>query len=280
MLQTVKSFLMFFFYYDIIKEKEKKERIIIMYSLITGASSGIGKELSILLAQKGYDLILVARRKERLMKLKKSLEANFHIHVMIASYDLSKKESCFELYEKFKDFPITVLVNGAGFGKVGTISEIPLNDELDMIETNITAVHILSKLFSKSMKHGYILNIASIAAFQPGPHLATYSATKSYVANFSIALNYELKKEKKPIHVSALCPGPVNTEFNKVAGTNFSLPSISAKKCAKTALNGLFRKKPVIIPSLTIKMSYLGSKLSPLSLILPIEYMIQTAKLK
>lgn len=250
-----------------------------MYALITGSSSGIGKELAVLLAQKNYNLILVARRKERLERLKKALTNRYKIDVITAPCDLSSRETCIELHNKFKDYPISLVVNGAGFGKVGNVKDIPIHYELDMIDTNITALHILTKLFASSMKQGYILNIASIAAFQPGPYLAAYSATKSYVANFSVALNYELKRQKKPVHISALCPGPVNTEFNKVAGTDFTLPSISAKKCAKAALKGLFRKKNIIIPSFTIKASYLGSKLSPMSILLPIEYKIQTAKL-
>ena len=251
-----------------------------MYALITGASSGIGKELAILLAKKGYNLILTARREKRLLHLKKSIESQYSVKVIVDSLDLSNVQSCISLHKTYKDYPITVLINGAGFGKVGNVTDIPLENELSMINTNITALHILTKLFSSTMKKGYILNIASIAAFQPGPYLATYSATKAYVANFSIALNYEMKRQKKQIHIATLCPGPVNTEFNKVAGTDFSLPSISAKKCAKLALYGLFHKKTVIIPSFPIKMSYLGSKFAPLALILPIEYKIQTKKLK
>ncbi|MSS63586.1 SDR family oxidoreductase [Lachnospiraceae bacterium WCA-693-APC-MOT-I] len=250
-----------------------------MYAFITGASSGIGKELAILLAKKGYNLILIARREKRLLHLKKSLESRYPIKVMVETCDLSDAKSCITLHNTYKNYPVTVLINGAGFGKVGNVSDIPLEYDLSMLHTNITALHILSKLFASTMDHGYILNIASIAAFQPGPYLATYSATKSYVASFSIALNYEMKRKKKPIHIATLCPGPVDTEFNQVAGTSFSLPSISAKKCAKIALHGLFRKKTLIIPSLSIKLNYIGSKLSPLALILPLEYKIQTAKL-
>ncbi len=251
-----------------------------MYALITGASSGIGKEIARILAYKGYDLILIARREDRLIRLKQILENRYHINVEYGVHDLSKRSHIYSLYDTYKSYDIEILVNGAGFGKVGNFSEVPLDSELDMIETNIIALHMLTKLFLKTMTHGHILNIASIAGFQPGPYLATYSATKSYVANLSLAINYELKRLGRPIHISALCPGPVKTEFDTIAGTRFSLRSITARDCAKCAVSGMFQNKQLIIPSLTSKAAYWGSKLSPLKTVLPIEYHIQTSKLK
>jgi hypothetical protein len=249
-----------------------------MYALITGASSGIGREMALMLAKKGYSLILVARREERLIKLKNQLTARYSIEVETAVYDLSKREDCLSLCKAYQAYPVEVLVNGAGFGKIGYITETPLEEQLSMIDTNVTALHILSRQFAKQMTHGYILNIASIAAFQPGPFLATYGATKAYVASLSIALGYELKKRGKDISVTTLCPGPVDTEFDSVAGTSFSLPSISAKECAKAGLIGMFRKQRLVVPSLAIKASYLATKLSPLEAVLPVTYRIQHSK--
>lgn len=251
-----------------------------MYAVITGASSGIGREMALMLAKKGYNLILAARRRERLEKMKKTLESRFSITVELYVCDLGDRKACLALCEKYKTYPVEILVNGAGFGKIGYITEVPLEEQLSMIDTNVTALHILSRQFAKHMKKGYILNIASIASFQPGAFLATYGATKAYAASFSMALGYELKKQNKNISVTTLCPGPVDTEFHRVAGTSFSLPSISARECAKEGLRGMFRKKRLVIPSLTTKASYLAVKFSPLDIVIPMTYQIQKSKVK
>lgn len=251
-----------------------------MYALITGASSGIGMEIATLLAKRGYHLIIVARRKERLEELAQKIRHQYQVTVIPMSYDLSCKEQCFALFDACKPYNVTVLINSAGYGKVGYFPELPLDVELNMIDTNIASLHILTKLFINHMKKGRILNIASIAGFQPGPMLTTYSATKAYVLNFSLAVNYELKRHKRNIHISTLCPGPVATEFDKVAGTNFSLKSITAEECAREAVEGLFQKKDLIIPGTQMKFMHLASKFSPYKLLLPIEYLIQTRKLK
>jgi len=251
-----------------------------MYALITGASSGIGYEIAKLLAQKNYDLILIARRNMRLEKIKIEFEEKYHINVIIKQCDISKEDNCYQLFQEVKNYPIRVLINNAGFGKVGNFNEIPLEDEISMIQTNIIALHILTKLFIQEKKEGYILNVSSIAGIQPGPMMATYGATKSYVLNFSLAVNYELKKNNKNIHITTLCPGPVNTEFNKVAHADFNLRSISSKQCAREAINGLFQKKQIVIPGNDIKLLRILSKITPLKLILPIEYWIQTKKKK
>lgn len=250
-----------------------------MYTLITGASSGIGLEMARLFAKRGSSLILVARRTDRLLKLKEELLANYSIDIICMQYDLSKKENCYALFEACKAYPIRIVVNNAGFGKAGAFTHIPLEEELAMIETNVIAVHILTKLFARHMKKGRILNVASIAGFVPGPIMATYGATKSYVLNLSRAVNYEMKQAKKPVHISVLCPGPVDTEFNSVAGADFSLRSLSAQQCAKEAMDGLFRGKEVIIPSLTTKLMRQLLRITPDCLLLPIEYRIQTKKL-
>jgi short-subunit dehydrogenase len=195
------------------------------------------------------------------------------------SYDLSEEENCYNLFEACKSYPISVVINSAGFGKVGYFPEIPLDSEIAMINTNIISLHILTKLFANTMKKGRILNVASMAGFQPAPTLATYSATKAYVLNFSVGVNYELKRNHRKVHISTLCPGPVATEFDLVAGANFSLHSITAKLCAKEAVDGLFKNKDIIIPSFQMKLIHCVTKLLPYRIILPIEYKLQTRKL-
>lgn len=251
-----------------------------MYALVTGASSGIGYEISKLLAKRGFDLIIVARRKNRLDKMKKVFEERYSIKVIPMEVDLSKEDNCIKLFYKVKHYPILVLVNNAGFGKLGRFEDIPLQEELDMIHTNIIATHIFTKFFIQEIRRGYILNVSSISAFQPDPIMSTYGATKSYLINLGLAISYELKRHKNNVSLTTVCPGPVNTEFNKVANTDFDLKSISAERCAKEAVKGLFKKKPLVIPGNDIKLLRIASKFAPLRLILPIEYKIQTNKTK
>lgn len=248
------------------------------YALITGASSGIGLEIARLLARRNYHLIIVARRIDRLETIKKELESKYPIQVITKEADLSKEKNSIQLFQEVKQYPIEVLVNNAGFGKVDRFLNVSLEEELDMIRTNIMAVHILMKLFMRRYGKGYILNVASLAGFQPGPMLSTYGATKAYVQNLSLALSYEAKKFHKNLYITTLCPGPVNTEFSKVAHADFALSSISAKRCAKEGVEGLFQKKTLVVPGKRMKLLRIASKFTPLKIILPIEYKIQTAK--
>lgn len=249
-----------------------------MYAVITGASSGIGKEMALLLAKRGYSLILVARREKRLKQIKRKLESRYPIAVKVAVCDLGSRDACFAFCEKYRDYPVEILINGAGFGKIGYATELSLKEQLSMLDTNAAALHILSCQFAKQMEKGYILNIASIAAFQPSAFFAAYGATKAYVASFSMALGYELKKQGKDISVTTLCPGPVDTAFNQVAGASVSLPGLSAKSCAKKGLHGMFRKKRLVLPSIATKASYLVVKLAPLGVVIPLTYRIQKSK--
>lgn len=251
-----------------------------MYALITGASSGIGTAFSRHLANMGYDLILVARRSDRLNSLEHELKQQYNIAIEIICCDLSKREDCYQLIEKVSPLPIEVVINNAGFGVAGTLMTVPLNRDLDMIHTNISAVHILTKEFAKQMDHGYILNVASIAGTVPTPAMSTYGATKSYVLHLSQSTHYEMKRLHKPITISVLCPGPVNTEFNQVAGVQNAYNGISAEYCANIGLKGLFRKKRIIIPTWQTKLLYIGCKILPMRLLLPIEYHLQTKKLQ
>lgn len=249
-----------------------------MYALVTGASSGIGEQIALLLAEKGYNLILTARRVEKLTALQKSITEKYSVNVITMFADLSKKEEVQNLHEKCKAYNITVLINNAGLGKIGFLSQTEQKDESFMIDTNITALYLLTKLFIKSMEKGHILNVSSIAAFQPDPKMAVYGATKSFVLNFSLAAGYELKKENKPLYISVLCPGPVNTEFNDVAGGSFGLKAMSAQKCARIAVKGMFKKKRVIIPGVLMKTVRLLSRFAPLALLLKTTYNIQDNK--
>jgi len=255
-------------------------RGVFMYALITGASSGIGKELAKQLALKNYDLIIVARRIEQLNQLKEEICKTSPVDVVVKQCDLSAPENCIKLVEECREYHVTLVVNNAGFGKVGRFEEIPLEEELRMISTNITALHIFTKLFSQSMEQGLILNVGSIAGFQPDPMMSAYGASKAYVIKLSRAVNYEFKKHGKNVHLSVLCPGPVDTEFNKVANCTFNLRSISPKKCAKIALKGLFKKKDVIIPGFSEKLAHFLVKFVPTRLVLPIEIKMQSQKLK
>ena len=249
-------------------------------ALVTGASSGIGKEIAKILNKRGYDLIIVARRLDKLNELKEQLTGK----VIVIDCDLVSEENCIELYNKVKDYNISVLVNNAGFGAIGYFNEIPLEREMKMIDTNCKAMHILAKLFLKDFVEkdcGYILNVASSAGLMPGgPLMSTYYATKSYVVSLTSGISEELKSMKSNVSISALCPGPVNTEFNKVANVKFNLKSISAERCAKIGVEGMFRKKLIIIPSYDMKASSLASRLLPRSIILPITKHMQRKKIK
>ena len=250
-----------------------------MKALITGASSGIGYEMAKYLASKNIDLILVARRKDALLKLKKEL----HVNVKIITMDLSNTDNTYKLYDKCKDDNIDILINNAGFGLFGEFYETSLDRELEMIDVNIKAPHILTKLFLKDfMKkdNGYILNVASSAGFMAGPKLNTYYATKNYILKLTMAINEELRQAKSNVKISALCPGPVNTEFNKVANGTFSIKGVSPDYVAKYAIDKMFKGKMIIIPTTSIKLGLFGLRFLPYRLQLKYTYSFQSSKLK
>ena len=250
-----------------------------MKALVTGASSGIGLEIAKYLDKLGYEVILVARDKNKLESVAKTLVHKPKIIVM----DLSQIEDIKSLYVLVKSDDIDILVNNAGFGLYGNFTEIDLTKEMNMIDINIKAVHMLTKLFLKDMKRknkGYILNIASSAAFESGPLMATYYATKSYVYRLTEAIAYELKKQKINVYISCLCPGPVDTNFNQVAGVDFSVKPLKADYVAKYAIDNMLKKKLLIIPGFKMKCAkFFGRFLSDNSL-MKITYRIQKKKLK
>lgn len=248
-----------------------------MKALITGASSGMGADMARILAGMGYDLVLVARRKNRLERLKKELDVN----VDIISMDLGSSFNCVKLYNEVKDMDIDIVINDAGFGAFGDFTKVNIDKELDMIDLNIKAVHILTKLFLsdfKKKKHGYILNVASSAGFMPGPLMATYYATKAYVLNLTLAINEELRKENVPVYVGVLCPGPVDTEFNKVAKVHFEVKPKDSYEVSKYAIKKMFKKKMLIIPGIDMKIAIFISRFLPRRVLLHATYKIQKAK--
>lgn len=248
-----------------------------MKALITGASSGIGRDMARFLSNMGYDLILVARRKDRLDELKSMLSTE----VEVIPCDVSEKESCFSLYEKVKNEDIDILINNAGFGIFGSFLDIDIEKELNMIDVNIKAVDILTKLFLRDFKEknkGYILNVASSAAFLPGPLLSSYYASKAYVLRLTEAIHEELRREKSNVYIGALCPGPVDTEFNKVANVRFALKGLSSEYVAKYAIEKMFKRKMVIVPGFIMKCARFATKIAPENFILKIAYNQQKKK--
>lgn len=248
-----------------------------MKALITGASSGIGRDMAKYLATKNIDLILVARRKELLEELKSELNVN----VKIISLDLGNEKNVFKLYEKVKDENIDILINNAGFGLFGDFVDTDLNTELNMIDVNIKAPHILTKLFLQDFvkrDSGYILNVCSSAGFMAGPKLNTYYATKNYLTKLTMAINEELRQKNSNVVISALCPGPTSTEFNKVAKGTFSIKEASSEFVAKYGIDKMFDKKMIILPTLSMKLGNFGLRLIPYRLQLIIAYHIQFKK--
>lgn len=248
-----------------------------MRALITGASSGIGRDIARELAARGIDLVLVARRTDRLNELADELS----VKAEVITCDVSLEEECMRLYDAVKPMDIDILVNNAGFGLFGFFSESDLNRELEMLDVNVRAVHILTKLFLRDFKKkdsGYILNVASSAAFLPGPLLSVYYATKAYVLRLSEAIYEELKRENSRVSISVLCPGPVRTEFDKTANVKFSVKGLESRAVAKTAVNGMFLKKLIIIPGFMMKCARFLERFLPEKWLLKAAYHMQKRK--
>ena len=248
-----------------------------MKALVTGASSGIGRDIARELVSRGWDVILVARRTDRLMKLKKELGK----HAQCVRCDVSHLEECKKLHEVMQSQNIEMLVNCAGFGLCGEFVETSMETELQMIDTNIIAVHVLTKLFLKDFvekNKGYILNVASIAGFFSGPLMATYYATKNYVVSLTGGIYEELKRKNSNVHICALCPGPVDTEFNKVASVSFSAAPLDSRTVAVQGLDGVMKGKLYVIPSAKIKALKLVKRLLPEKVVTQFCYKFQKKK--
>ena len=255
-----------------------------MWALVTGASSGIGRDMSRYLFKLGYNLILVARDEQKMIELKKELQSSEKTEdIIIIPADLSKQEECVKVYNESKKFNVDLLVNNAGFGTFGEFTKTDLEKEINLINTNITAVHILTKLFLQDMvkkNSGHILNVASIAGMEPGPLMAAYYASKSYVIKLSRAINKELKKAKHNVKISILCPGPTDTNFNNVANVVFRAPSMSSEEVAKYGIDKALKGKLIIIPGALNKCVRFFSKVIPDCILESVAYHIQRRKMK
>ena len=249
------------------------------YAVITGASAGLGYEFAKQLAEKGYKLILTARREERLKQLAEELS----VECEVIPADLSKTEECQRFFEAIRNKKIDIFINNAGFGDCSLFLEGDLNKELDMIDLNIKAMHTLFKQMLQKMQnegHGYILNVASSAGLLPaGPYMATYYATKAYVTSLTQAVAQELKEQNSSVYVGALCPGPVNTEFNDVANVEFALKGITPEDCVRYALRQMAKRQTVIVPTALMKLSTTVGHISPRALAVKITSGQQRRKL-
>lgn len=224
-----------------------------MKALITGASSGIGREIAKYLASLNYDLIIVARNTEKLNQLKSEIK---NVDVRVITLDLSREQDALDLYEHLKGNRIDFLVNNAGFGAYGKFTEVPLETELALIHTNVCAVHILTKLYLKEMaarNSGYILNVGSAAGFLAGPTFSSYYASKNYVVRLTQAIHEELRRDNSNVKVSVLCPGPVQTNFNDVANVKFCIRGLTPEFVAKYAVDKTLLGKMIITPGFEMK---------------------------
>ncbi len=250
-----------------------------MKALITGASSGMGADMARVLVSEGYEVILVARRKGRLEKLAKELGDKARIIVK----DVSSTFNCMELYNEVKKEDIDILINNAGFGVFGEFYKISLDKELDMIDLNVKSLHTLTKLFLKDFvkkDRGYILNVASSAGFMAGPLMASYYASKNYVVSLTCGIYEELKKNGSNVSISAFCPGPVDTEFNKVARVHFSIKGMNSMDVSRYAVKKMFDEKLIIVPGIKMKAGLFFTRFIPRKLLLKISYNIQNGKRK
>lgn len=254
-----------------------------MKALITGASSGLGYEMAKCLSRRGYDIIAVARREDRLNELKNEVSTNVEALVL----DVTKNEDIEVIVNKLPE--VDILINNAGFGVFGALCETELERELKMLDTNIRAVHILTKEAAKIFKRrdsGKILNVASLAAFFAGPLFSSYYASKNYVLRLGQALSEELRRDKSRVTVSTLCPGPVKTEFGDVAKVSFGNGSergagfiiLNKEQVAEYAIKKMLRGKKIIIPGALMKIGAFMRRVLPESVLARALYLIQSKK--
>ena len=252
-----------------------------MKALITGASSGIGRDMAKELAKRGYSVILVARDNKKLEEVAEEIKNNYNVEVKFIQKDLSNKQNCINLYNELKNENIDILINNAGFGVHGNFAETDLDKEINMLDTNVMAVHILMKLFLQDMvkrNSGKILNVSSMAAFAPGPLMAGYYSSKAYVYRLSECVKTELKMAKSNVKISVLCPGPVRTNFNKVANVNFAEPSLSSDVVAKYAIKKRLKGKFTIVPGNLMKITRFFEKILPHNWVSYVSYLVNYRK--
>lgn len=248
-----------------------------MLALVTGASSGIGRDMARELSRRGYDLIITARRRDRLEELAEKLPTR----VRVIEMDLSRADNCRRLHELTAEEPVDVLINNAGFGVFGAFEESDLERELEMLDINISATHMLTKLYLRDFLRrgeGMILNVSSSAAFLPGPLLSSYYASKAYVLRLTEAIHEELRRKGSAVYIGALCPGPVKTEFDRVAGVHFSVKGMDSGRVARYALDQMFRRRMVIIPGAQMKLARQMTRLLPQQMLLRAAWHLQERK--
>lgn len=243
-------------------------------ALVTGASSGIGKEFAYLLAGNRHDLVLVATQSQRLEQIAEDLRARYQVNATVIAKDLSQPTASSEIYSELQrqGIRIDVLVNNAGFNVYGPFAETDLDSELKMIHVNLVALTSLTKLFMRDMVargFGRILNVGSTGSFSPAPFDSVYCATKAYVLSFSEAIAEELRGTG--VSVTALCPGPTATEFAeraKMTDTRiFSGRLMKAKEVASIGYRALLRQKPMVITGFANKALVFSMRFSPRTLL-------------
>lgn len=249
------------------------------YAVITGASSGIGREFARQLSLEGFPLILIARRRDRLEQLR----AELGTECLLLPADLSRHEDLIRLCEDLVGRRIDIFINNAGFGVSGPFMGTDLMREVNMIDVNVAAQHVLFKYILHRMEAeggGYILNVASSAGLFPaGPFMSGYYATKAYMASLTRGVAEELRQAGSPVYVGCLCPGPVDTEFNRVADVTFALPGISVEECVDYALQMMEKRKVLIVPGWQIRLAVAGQRLLPSDLTIRITAAQQKKKM-
>lgn len=233
-----------------------------MRAVITGASSGIGRAFALQLSRQGVDLVLVARNQQALEALKTELDTQ----VQLIAVDLTQDGACQTVYDAVRDLPVDLLINNAGFGLFGPFDQTDLATELNMLDLNIRAVHILTKLFLKRFieaDSGTILTVSSISAFLPGPLMATYYASKAYVQRLTEALHEELRQKNSRVRVCTLSPGPVRTGFNDRAGAGAADSGLDSQRVVAYTLKQMARGRLVIIPGWPMRLLRLGLRFAP-----------------
>lgn len=249
--------------------------------LITGASSGLGKEFAYKYAKNRYNLLLVARNEKKLNEIKNDIENKYDVKVFVLKKDLSESNSAKYIfdYTAINNLVVTILINNAGFGDYGNFLNSNLEHQTKMINLNVITLVELTHYYLKEMiarNSGKILNISSIAGFMPGPKMSVYYATKSFVLSFTEALSEETKNYN--VKISALCPGPTKTDFEKNATVNFSSVKMQSSKEVIDYCYGKFMNsdKVIILPSFNTKFFAVATKLLPRFLVRKIVYKIQT----
>lgn len=258
-------------------------QILNQWAVVTGASTGIGYYYCQLLLAKGYHLVGVSRNAQGILKLKKTYP---NLQIRAYDLDLSNSENVNKLFNLTKKINVTIVINNAGYGVHGQFKDTDLASELNMLNLNINALHILTKLFTERFlkyNYGRVINIASVAAFQPGPGFSSYYASKAYVLSLSVAINYELRRAKSKVRVVTICPGPLKTDFWKRSHGDDAkvyqskVPMMAVDKFAKKSLHKAMkvRRKNYLLIGLSNKLALFIFKLLPKNLVLRFVYKYQ-----